>query len=46
MTWETIISNVGFPIAMCIYLIIRTEKIINKNTDAINKLIVVVEKKT
>jgi len=32
------ISNIGFPITMCIYLIVRFEKILNNNTQAINTL--------
>ena len=38
MDWFQSISNLGFPIAMCIYLVIRGEKLINKNTEAVNQL--------
>ncbi len=30
------ISNVGFPIAICTWFILRTEKVINNNTSAMN----------
>jgi len=30
-----IISTVGFPIAMCIWFMTRTEKVINNNTKAL-----------
>jgi len=32
----SLISNVGFPIAMCGYLVLRFEGVLNKLTDAIN----------
>jgi len=35
-----LISTVGFPIALSIYLIVRFEKILRKNTEAINTLII------
>lgn len=35
----TFISNVGFPIAMCAYFILRMENIIKGNTETINKLL-------
>ena len=34
-----IISNVGFPIFVCLYFMFRFEKILKKNTEAINALI-------
>jgi len=34
----TIISQVGFPIAACIYLAISQSKIIDRNTKAITEL--------
>lgn len=34
-----IISNVGFPIAMCLYFMLRMEKVLNNNTKAILKLV-------
>lgn len=37
--WVTLISNVGFPIAMTFYLLFRFEKVLNKNTDALDRLI-------
>ena len=33
-----IIQNVGFPIAMCLYFVVRFEKILKNNTEAIIKL--------
>lgn len=36
--WVTIISQVGFPIAMCIYFAMRFEKILKNNTNALIKL--------
>lgn len=33
-----LISNVGFPITMCLYFVLRFEKILNNNTMAITKL--------
>lgn len=32
----TLISTVGFPIAMCCWFMLRTEKVINNNTNALN----------
>ena len=37
--WTTVISNVGFPIAVTLWFMFRVEKIINKNTEAIRELI-------
>lgn len=39
-----IIGNYGFPIFMVLWFMMRTEKIINKNTHAIEKLTVMVER--
>jgi len=33
-----LVSNVGFPIAMCFYLMLRFEKILKKNTDSVEEL--------
>ena len=33
-----LISNVGFPIAIAIYFIFKTEKVINNNTQALVKV--------
>ena len=38
MEITTLISTLGFPIAMCMWFMLRTEKIIQGNTDAIVKL--------
>lgn len=32
------IQRVGFPIAMCMWFMFRTERVITKNTDAIKEL--------
>jgi len=34
-----IIQNVGFPIFMVIWFVLRTEKVINNNTDVIRKVL-------
>jgi hypothetical protein len=34
----TLISNYGFPIVISLYLLITRDKIIQKNTEAIDKL--------
>ncbi len=39
-----IMSQFGFPIALSIYLLITRDKTIASNTDAINKLTLVLEK--
>ena len=31
-----LVSTVGFPIAMCLWFMMRTEKVINNNTRALN----------
>lgn len=36
---NTLISTVGFPIALCIWFMLRTEKVINNNTKALNRFI-------
>ena len=33
-----VISNVGFPIAMCIYFVVKVEKSINNNTQALQEV--------
>ena len=35
---ETLIANVGFPVAVSIYLLIRLESKLEPLTDSINKL--------
>jgi len=44
MDFITIISNVGFPIAMVIYFVVRFEKVLNNNTQAINHIVEKIEK--
>ena len=34
----TFISQFGFPIALCVYLIITRDKIISQNTEALTEL--------
>lgn len=41
----TLISNVGFPIAVSLWFMFRTEKVINANTDATRRMIELLEKK-
>lgn len=41
----TIISQVGFPIFVAIYVLFRMEKTINKNTEAIKSVLALVNKK-
>ena len=36
--WITLISQVGFPIAITLWFMFRMEKVINRNTDALEKL--------
>jgi len=36
--WLMAISNVGFPITMCFYLMLRFEKVLGKMTEAIDRL--------
>ena len=38
MDYTTVISNVGFPIATAIYLMLKFEKKIAENTEALNQL--------
>ena len=33
-----LISQVGFPIVICCWFMFRTEKVINTNTQALNKI--------
>lgn len=40
----TMISQVGFPIAISIYLLITRDKVINRNSEALDNLSDVVEK--
>ena len=35
----TLISNLGFPIFVCLYFMFRFEKILKANTEALNALI-------
>jgi hypothetical protein len=41
----TIIKDVGFPVAMCIYLLAIQNKTISGNTNAINRLLDHLQKK-
>jgi hypothetical protein len=34
-----LISTVGFPIVMCIWFMVRTEKVIKQNTEVLTKLL-------
>jgi len=37
------ISTVGFPIVMCLYLVVKFEGTINKNTEAITGLSAIIK---
>jgi len=39
----TLIAQLGFPIAMCLWFMLRTEKIISKNTEVIRELKDIIE---
>ena len=39
----TVISTVGFPIAMCIYFMFRFEKTISENTKAVKELTIMIK---
>lgn len=39
MEITSLISTVGFPIFMVVWFMVRTEKVINRNTDAVNNMI-------
>ena len=39
-----LIAQYGFPIVMCLWFMLRTEKIIAKNTEALDRLGDLVEK--
>jgi hypothetical protein len=41
----SIIQNFGFPVAVCLWFMLRTEKIISKNTEAVNNLALILRKK-
>ena len=45
MAFETTIATLGFPIAMCLWFMFRSEKIISKNTDAIDNLALILKTK-
>jgi len=40
----TLIGNLGFPIAITSYLLVRFEKVIAKHTEAINSLVIKINK--
>lgn len=40
-----LVSNVGFPIAVTLWFMFRTERVINANTDATRRMIELIEKK-
>lgn len=39
-----LVSNVGFPIAVTLWFMFRTEKVINANTDATRRMIELIER--
>jgi len=40
-----LVSNVGFPIAVTVWFMVRTERVINANTDATRRMIEILERK-
>lgn len=42
--WISLVGNVGFPIVVAFYLLIRFEKKIDSLTEAINKMADIIEK--
>jgi hypothetical protein len=34
-----LVSQVGFPIVVCLWFMVRTEKVIKNNTDVMNKVL-------
>lgn len=44
MDYANLISNVGFPIAMCCYFMFRFEKVLANNTKATNELKIAIAK--
>ena len=41
----SLISTFGFPIVMCLWFMFRSEKIISKNTNAIDNLALILKTK-
>ena len=39
LDWVNVISNVGFPIAIALYVLFRLEATLRKNTEVIQQLI-------
>lgn len=44
MDWVNVVSTVGFPIFVAVYLLTRFEKVLRDNTKAVEKLIEKLEK--
>lgn len=44
MDWVMLISNTGFPIAITLFVLVRMEGTINKNTEALNHIKEVIDK--
>jgi len=40
-----IISSVGFPIVVCLWFMLRTEKVIKANTTALNEITTLIKSK-
>lgn len=43
--WINLISNVGFPIAITIYILMRLEKTLKHNTNAIIELSTIIKER-
>jgi len=44
-TMTNLISSIGFPIAVCLWFMFRTEKVINNNTKALTDVKIALAKK-
>ena len=43
--WINLISNVGFPITIALYVLFRLEKTVQENTRAIREMIIILRGK-
>jgi len=43
--YASLIGTLGFPIFVCLWFMIRTEKVIKANTEAFNRLTVVLSRR-
>ena len=45
MELVNMISTVGFPIVLCFYLVVKFEKTLDKNTEAINNICEIIKRR-